>query len=321
MTQIDTMSFRLLYLFTDLIAPLIVGYFLHRKHLVTDEGMNRLIKFNVVCVYTVLALLSFWALPVSWHLLAVPAFGFLLVLFPGGVGALFFTKHMRNDLDRGAFLSSAMLSNIGTLGGVCAFILYDEKGFAYSQILGACQNFLLVLIVFPMAQYFYSRHKGIQRQTSRLRTFIDTFLTWNQLSLIGMAIGLALSSFHIVRPPALAPVFQALVHIAAWIAMLPVGFMLNLRKVRAYAHLTMGLTILRFIITPAFIGLLAYYLLDEPVIVGTLLIIAFCPTAINAVLTARLYHLTDGIPVSSFVITTAAYLLFIFPLLFLFLRA
>ena len=124
----DAMNLRLIFVLTDLIAPLAVGYYLHQRHLVSDESINKLIRFNVVCIYTILALLSFWVLPISWNLLIVPLFGFLLILVPGAIGSLLFARHYASWLDRGAYVASAMLSNIGTLGGVCAFILYAEQG-------------------------------------------------------------------------------------------------------------------------------------------------------------------------------------------------
>ena len=55
----DAMNLRLIFVLTDLIAPLAVGYYLHQRHLVSDESINKLIRFNVVCIYTILALLSF----------------------------------------------------------------------------------------------------------------------------------------------------------------------------------------------------------------------------------------------------------------------
>lgn len=161
----DTANLRLIFVLTDLIAPLAVGYFLHQRHLVSGEAINKLIRFNVVCIYTVLALLSFWVLPISWSLLTVPIFGFLLILVPGAIGTVAFARHLGSWLDRGAYIASAMLANIGTLGGVCAFILYDEQGFAYTQLIGTCQNILLVLVIFPMAQYCYMKHTHAVRKT------------------------------------------------------------------------------------------------------------------------------------------------------------
>ncbi|WP_302297437.1 AEC family transporter [Mitsuokella multacida] len=316
----DTANLRLIFVLTDLIAPLTVGYVLHQRQLVSGEAINKLIRFNVVCIYTVLALLSFWVLPISWSLLTVPIFGFLLILVPGAIGTVAFARHLGSWLDRGAYIASAMLANIGTLGGVCAFILYDEQGFAYTQLIGTCQNILLVLVIFPMAQYCYMKHTHAVRKTDRLHSFCDMFFSLNQLSLIGMAAGLLFNAYGIERPPALAPVFQGLVHIAAWIAMLPVGFLIDFQQVRRYAHRVRSLTALRFLITPAIFGVLIYLFVDDPVTQGTLVICSFCPTAINAVLTSHLYHLTTDLAVASFVITTGAFLPILFPALFFLLR-
>ena len=105
----DAMNLRLIFVLTDLIAPLAVGYYLHQRHLVSGESINKLIRFNIVCIYTILALLSFWVLPISWNLLIVPLFGFLLILVPGAIGSLLFARHYASWLDRGAYVASAML--------------------------------------------------------------------------------------------------------------------------------------------------------------------------------------------------------------------
>ena len=308
---------RILYVLTDLIMPLAVGYFLHQRHWISEKIINKVIRFNVICVYTTLSLLSFWVLPLSWSLLLVPIFGMLLVLLPGAIGYMLFARKIENLLDRGSFIASAMLANLGTLGGVCAFILYNESGFAYSQLIGTTQNVLLCLVVFPMAQYYYLKHTAAVRKSSRSHNFREMFFSINQLSLLGMVGGLLLNANHVPRPEILGSIFQSLVHIAAWIAMLPVGFLINFDKVRQYASDVRTLTLLRFVITPIiFIGL-TMLIISDPILQGTLIILAFCPTAINAVLAAKIYKLNVDMAVSSFVITTAAYLLLIFPLLFL----
>ena len=241
----------------------------------------------------------------------------MLVLLPGAIGYLLFARHIENLLDRGAFIASAMLANLGTLGGVCAFILYNEQGYAYSQLIGTTQNVLLCIVVFPMAQYYYLKHTASVRKSSRSHTFREMFFSINQLSLLGMATGLLLNANGIERPAELGTIFQSLVHIGAWIAMLPVGFLIDFGKVRQYAKAVRTLTLLRFVITPALFIALTWLIVSDPILRGTLTILTFCPTAINAVLAAKIYKLNVDITVSSFVITTAAYLLLIFPLLFL----
>lgn len=315
-------SLRILYVLTDLIMPLIVGYFLHKKNLISDKTINKIIKFNVIIVYTLLAIMSFWVLPISWGLLLVPCFGFLFVIVPGAIGYFLFARHLENLLDRGAYIASAMLANLGTLGGVCSFILYNENGFAYSQLIGTCQNIMLCLVIFPMAQYYALKHAGKQPSTasSPIRRFCDMFFSLNQISLLGMALGFILNVSGIERPPVLGNIFQYMVHIAAWIAMLPVGFLINFAEVKSYAHKVRSLTLLRFIITPIIFVILATFLVDDAALRGTLIILAFCPTAINAVVTARIYNLTTPLAVSSFVITTTLFLVVLFPLIFFFIK-
>ena len=308
---------RILYVVTDLILPLVVGYFMHQRHWVSENIINKVIRFNVICVYTTLSLLSFWVLPLSWNLLLVPLFGMLLVLLPGAIGYVLFARHIENLLDRGSFIAIAMLANLGTLGGVCAFILYNEQGFAYSQLIGTTQNVLLCIVVFPLAQFYYLKHTAAVRKSSRSHSFREMFFSINQLSLLGMAGGLILNANGIARPEILGSIFQSLVHIAAWIAMLPVGFLIDFGKVRQYARDVRTLTLLRFVITPAIFIALTWLIITDPILRGTLTILTFCPTAINAVLAAKIYKLNVDMAVSSFVITTAAYLLLIFPLLFL----
>ena len=68
----DTSDFRIIYLFTDLLLPLIVGYLLHRHGKISDTLINRILRLNVIVIYTILALMSCWTLPISWDLALIP---------------------------------------------------------------------------------------------------------------------------------------------------------------------------------------------------------------------------------------------------------
>lgn len=311
---------RILFVLTDLVAPLICGYFLKEHHLLSQRVNDLLIRLNIICINTLLSLLAFWVLPLDSGLLIAPLFGCFLVLFPGLVGYALFARRLRSPLDRGAYMGSAFLSNIGTLGGVCAFILYNEQGFAYAQLIATIQNFLLCIVVFPLAQYYHAQTTHAARQTSCLTSLRQMFLSPNQLCIVGMAAGLALNAAGVARPAALGTLFESLVHIGAWSAMLPVGFFIDLRTTRRYLPHIHSLTALRFLITPAAALALASLLVSDSILRHTIIILSFAPTAINAVLSARLYRLNVNLPAASFLVTTAAYLLIIFPLLFFLLR-
>ena len=316
----DHSDFRIIYLFTDLLAPLIVGCLLYRHGKISDALISRILRLNVIIIYTVLALMSCWTLPISWDLALIPIYGILIVLVPGLIGWAFFIRKYHSPLDRGAYLANAMMSNITTLGGVCAYILYGEQGFAYAQIMGIFQTLMLVLAVFPMAQYYYLQHKNHGRGGKIHMRFLDIFLSWNQLSILGMAAGLALNAAGIERPPAVGTAFEGLIHFGAWFGMLPVGALVNLHRARRYAPYTLDLFALRFLILPVFMMAITYPFVSDPILLGAILVFSVTPGAINSVTAAKLYHLNVDYTISGFLTTSIAFFFLVYPALFFLLR-
>ncbi len=317
----DDINARLVYLLTDLILPLVVGYVLYQRRLLSDTAVNRLIRINVIVFFTLLSLFSFWALPLTRDLLLLPAFFALIILFPGFLSWRFLGRRFHSPIDRGTHLISALLSNIGTLGGICAYIIYGERGFAYAQIGGACQNLTLVLLAFPAAQYFYLLHKAHGR-TARMegRGFLGLLVSWNQLSVLGMAAGLLLNIGGFARPPVLSEAFSYIIHVSAWFAMLPVGSLINIRRARHFFYLTADMILLRFLIVPLVTYAAAQLFIRDPIVQNALVIFASVPAAINATLTARLYRLNVDYTIAVFLVTTILYLTVLFPVTFFLFR-
>ncbi len=273
---------RILLVFTDILLPLAAGYLLKIHNLMPQKACDWLIRFNVVVMVTVLTLMSFWV----------------------------------HELDRGAYVISAMLSNIGTIGGLCAFILYGEEGFAYVQLVAAPQNILMVAAAFPMAKYYYEKHHAAQRQAKLQLSFREMFITWNQIGILGMAAGILLQVFGVSRPPALGILFHNLVHVLAWVSLLPVGFLIDFGRARFYYRKVISMLWLRFVIVPVLFYLLFKLLFTDQVLLGSLLLMAATPAAINSVITAQLYKLNVDITIASFLLTTVVFVLVVFPLFF-----
>lgn len=315
------MQLRFLYVFTDLILPLVVGYYMHKHKLIDGKICNKLISFNIIVICTILSILSFWVLPLTAQLIWLPLFGIILSIIPGVISYIFVAHRYKNYLERGSYLASAMLSNLGTLGGLCAFILYGEIGFAYVQMVGLFQNIVLLLFCFPMAQYYYQQQKNIangQRMKLDLR---QLFINWNQLPIIGMAIGMAFYLLAVPRPPILGTVFESMVHVGAWLALLPVGYLIDFAAAQKYYRRIIDLLPIKFIITPILVYLIIIHLFDDQIILGTMILLATTPTAINAVVTARLFKLNVDLSIAAFILTTAIYLLVVFPVLFFYITS
>ena len=309
-------TFRLIYVGTDLIAPLIAGYIAYQRGFISDARCNAVIRFNIIVMATLLALLSFWVMPLSKSLLWLPLFSALFMLVPGAIARLTFARRHREPLSRGAYYMSAMLTNIGTIAGLSAFILYGEAGFAYVQIVSSFQVGLLVLVCFPLAAMF--RAQGVADAHRVHLSVRELFLTPNQVPILGLIAGLSLNFLGVERPAVLGAAFQSLVHIGAWTALFPVGCLVDFSRARLYIKNTADLVPLRFLLTPLIFFGLCRLLFDDPVLIGSLLLIAAAPTAINAVLTARLYKLNVDLTVASFLVTTVLYLLLFYPLFFLY---
>ena len=312
----DEKLFRILYVFTDLATPLLAGYIAYQRGRISDALCNALIRFNIIVMATLLAVLSFWVMPLSRSLLWLPLFSALFMLVPGSIAYLTFARRHKDALSRGAYYMSAMLTNIGTIAGLSAFLLYDEVGFAYVQIVSSFQVGLLVLVCFPLAAMF--RAQGAKEGTRVHLSFRELFLTPNQVPVLGLIAGLALNVYGVERPAVLGTAFQALVHIGAWTALFPVGCLVDFSRALPYIKKTADLIPLRFLLTPLIFFGLCRLLFADSVLIGSVLLIAAAPTAINAVLTARLYKLNVDLTVASFLVTTVIYLLLFYPLFFLY---
>lgn len=135
-----------------------------------------------------------------------------------------------------------------------------------------------------------------------------------------MAAGLLLNLFGAVRPPVLSSAFSYLIHISAWFAMLPVGSLINFRRARHFVYLTLDMIFLRFLLVPLVAYFAARLVISDPVIRNALVLFAGVPAAINATLTARLYHLNVDYTIAVFLVTTVLYLTVLFPAVFFLFR-
>ncbi len=308
---------RLLLVFVDIVLPLFTGYMLKARHIFSHKACSNLIRFNVIFMCALVDFVSFWGLKLSAALLWLPVASVLLTLVPGFIGARFFSHAFTDDLDRGAYVISSMLANIGTISGLSAFILYGETGFAYVQLVAAPQNCLMVAAAFPMARYYAARHDAQLAGTRMHLGIREMFFTVNQIALLGMFAGVALQAADVPRPEILGTFFHYLVHILAWVSLLPVGYLIDFRNAGRYYGRVKNMLLQRYILIPVIFYFPFRALFHDPVLFGSAMLVTFSPAAINSVITAELYKLNVDLTISGFLLTTAVYIVLVFPLLFL----
>lgn len=307
------------FIFIDLILPLCVGYVLKRSKKLSAGQCNWLIRFNLIVVFTILSLLSFWVMPLRAELLMLPFFGFFGAFLPLViVYVLHLQKKFPSMLEQGSYVITALPSNIGTIGGLCAFILYGEIGFAYAQMVGVFQNLVMLLVCFPMGYYFQFRNQHQDEPFAMGNMdWRSVFLNWNQLSILGMVLGIVLYASGVTRPAILGDIFQALVHVGAWLALVPIGYMIEFAGLKRYYWKTFDLVPIKMIITPAICYFLARLVTDDPVLLGSIILLMATPCAINALITIRLYGLNVNLSMAPFITTVGIYILILFPAFYL----
>ena len=307
------MNSRFFIVFADILLPLLLGMVLRRWGL-SREILRMVIKANVVCVATFLSLVSFWTVHVTRELLWLPISILPICFIPVLLFYGFQKNRFTDPLDQVSYMISMMLGNIGTLAGLCAYVLFGEKGFAYVQLIAVPQILVIVLYCFPMAQRFYEIGTGSGEKGKT--NFLRLLLTPNQLPALGVAAGLLLSGLHVERPEAVGTLFTVLIHVSAWMGMMPVGYDLRLGSVGTYALKLWPIFPVKFILLPAILYGLTILFVKDPVMITCVVLSAGAPTAIFAVAASQLYGLNVDMAESSFVTTTLAFLFVLYPLVY-----
>lgn len=314
----DEASIRILYIFLDIILPLAVGYVLKVKQIISSKSCNVLIRFNIIVVATILTLLSFWVMPLRAELLSLPFFAFFNAFFPLAVILLFrLHKRFADHLERGSYLIASIPSNTTALGGLCGYLLYGEIAFAYSQIIGIFQSLVMFFVLFPMAYYYKNSGQNADVVTFMKHNWKQIFLSWNQLSVVAIVVGMGLYIAGVPRPAVFDDVFRSLIHVSAWAALLPIGYLIDFSHLARYCKITLELIPIKMVLTPLVSYFLALLFTSDPVLLGTLIVIMATPCAINALITERLYGLNVNLAMAPFITTTILYIFILYPVFYL----
>lgn len=308
------MTSKILVSSLDLLLPIAVGYLLKRQSYLRDGFFNKMILNNILVVYPLLSFLCFWVLPLSRELIWLPVMGILMGLVPGAVASWRSKAKYTSPLDQGGYVMSAILSNLGTIGGLCVFLLYGERGYAYQQLVVLSQYILMFMFCYPLAQRYYEQAQNNVRQHSvSLRSVL---FSRNQLAVVGILLGVVLQLTGVERPDSLSGVSSFLVHLGAWTALIPVGYSMDFARIRAHCRELVDLAVIKFAVSPLILYLIALLLIDNEIMRYSLIILSFTPTAVNAVITARIYQLNLHLTMAAFILTTLLFLVVIYPALF-----
>lgn len=308
------MAAKLYYFIFDLIFPLIVGYILRRRSDNYEPLTNRLMLLNLYFLFPLAGLLSFWVIRLEASLIFLPLAGVLMQTLAGFLGYQR-VKKFSDPLERGSYLLACILSNRGVIGSLSVFFILGETGYALARLAIVLESVVLYSFCFPLSSYYYRKNGSVNNTDISLKTI---FLNKSQIPLAGLILGFFLAILQIPRPRFFAELFNILVHVSAWFALIPVGYSIDFIKINNYLKKVWDVVAIKFLATPVVVLLITIPLMNNNLnIFVTLMVLAFAPTGINAVVTAKIHKLNIHVAMGAFILTTVVYLLIVYPLVFL----
>lgn len=309
---------RLLIVFIDVILPLIIGYYFNKYNIVSIKTCNLLLKLNIRLIITVVGFGSFWLINIDSNLFLLAFIGIVpCSIIPGILAYFYAQKNIKNLPTRSSYILSSMLSNTGTLGGLCAFIAMGQLAYAYVQVVAMAQNIFTLMYNFPLAEYFHQ--KCIAGNKAKFKpNWRSIIFSWNQIGLISMFIGAIFNLYHIPRPDLFDPIFNSFVHLSAWCGILPVGYLLNFKAAKVYKYITFSLFPVRFLLIPLICYFITNLFTNDPIILSVVTLMGLCPIGVNSIVITQLYQLNVRLAEAAFINSTAMFLFIIYPLFLVF---
>ena len=302
---------QILTFFADLVLPIVAGYWLSRQTELSADRLDPLMRLGIVTAAPALTLLTFWGVTLTPRLAWLPVLGILMLVLPGLLSL--FTARFKTDhgpLERGSYVLTTMLANRGVVGGLATYILFGEQGYAWSRLVVVFGPIIVFFVGFPLAGRYYQQHAGTAGTRGSLRRLI---FSPNQMPVVGIIAGLALNLLRVDRPEAAAQAIPVLVHVVAWMLLLPTGAGLRLKALRRYVKDLPDVLVIKFVLNPLLIGILAWALGFRGHLWATLVLLAASPAAIFTVVVARAQGLNTNMAMAGFVVTTVVYLVVVFP--------
>ncbi len=314
--SLETLKFCLYLAFSA--ACLVLGYAARRRNWLTENTSRPIHLITLVGFWSPVALVSFWRLDVDRQLLTVLLFQPAMLAW-GGLLGFAIAKTLRLSPDRtGVVILCTALSNQGfTLGAYLCYALLGGDAMSYAITYTMSMNVCAVVMFYPIA-----RHYGPEPNMPIARLIIKSLLDVRAMTLYASAAGLTLSACHVPVPNWLTsgPLLETLFYLGALGSYTAIGLRLHFGKRTARKREHAALAVAKFIGMPA-AALAALWLLDAaglPIADAprdVLVISAFMPTAIIAVITSNLFHLDARFASALWLWNTAAFVVCALPYL------
>lgn len=273
----------------------------------------RLQAFAVFVLLPFSALLSLWGLKSpDPELLVLPFLG-LLTYITGGALALLAARLLgMNQTQSGSFFCCGSFNNIGAIGGLVCLVFLGEESIALVALYRVLEDIYYFGVAFPVARHF-ALTLSEQPKWGRLNASVLLVIV------LALLFGLFLNFMHIPRPDAFNFLASSAMLLATILFLFSIGLSMRLGDVGAYLKPALVMCVIKFVIVPIFITLVAFYsgleIFDKGLALKVVAILAAMPVAMTALVPPSLFGLDLNLANACWLCTTAC-LIIVLPVLF-----
>jgi len=320
------MAFALLKTFLVLTVGTFSGYLfqklIDKNHWITPESKNEisifLQKLGMLWFVSVTYIGSLWILKIEsiTKIISMPFVGAVSVI-TGGFFAVIIAKYYHyNRIDIGSMFSCGYFANSVTLGGMICFFYLGEEGYALVPIFTFFMRLLYYGVGYPIA-HMYAEDFDKQKETLKkiIEVIKDPFFYIGTGSVL---VGISLNLSSLERPEIYTIINEILIPLTTFILLFSVGLTFKFSRVSKYLKECFLISLVKFIVVPVTILLIAllldYQSINQGLPLKVSLILSAMPVAFNSVIAANIYNLNLDLVNSCWIFTTFA-VLFVLPLL------
>jgi predicted permease len=310
--MISTLKFLIFQ--SMIIIPFVLGAFFKKKFKDPRTSTRRLIMINLVFVEPLIVFWSIWGLRITAELIYLPLAGTCMVLF-GLVAGKFFGPILKLDYkSETSFIISSSIANHGfTMGGFICYLFMGEAGLGLSFIFLSYFIPYLFLVIFPYAR------KTASGESYSLDIIKDFIKSPRNMPLYAMILAIFLRLFTVERPKMFFPV-DILLMLSIGLYYFSLGMSFSIKDMFSFKKESLALCLIRFLIIPAATVIVLALVNLDPKVEAVILIESFMPAAVYSVMSSVLFSLDERRASTMFVFNTVAFLLFVLPLMFVFIK-
>ena len=295
------------------VGSLAVGWWLHRRHLLTEARAARLIRFLVVGPSPLALCLAFWKMDLhSVEPWLLPFLGFIISLSTLVPSLLYAKRAKLPDPQAGSFLTCALFSNVGYLGAFTAFAMFGESAYAL------CMLYLVFFTpcFYTLGFWIASRYSGGAKARSGSAVAVDDEL--RLYPFLGMLAGIVLNVARIHRPLPLEWLNHALIPLNTGFYLMAIGSQLTFASPRPWLEPCWAMSGIKFLYTPCIAWLLVSLFQIRGLARFVVLLEASTPVAVSPLMFPLLFRLDRRLANALWLFTTilaVPWILLILPLL------